>query len=344
MKKVFAAALVTTMMAAAVLSGCGKQEAQPTEAATEAAAEETEAAAEETEAPAEETEAETEAQAEAELPEFSYTGEDPYVPVIWDYMKEKFVPGYDPCDISLPAYVIVRVDDSDPEDIKVWGRFWIDNYALKGTTLMSRSGGSYPGCFHLKKAGDSFEVVSFDEVESGADSGPSEKRIFGIDEELMEAYLTSEKDITDSRCSSAHMYSEETGVPIEMIQDYGWDPFQVVFDKDDYVIVYPDIKGDWETEDGKAFMTIDLTDMGSTYDIMIEADQPDDTTLTYDLYGQYEMSTNTLYYWNGFISQDGKDIENNGIGEEGSLALSEDGSITWVDGDKEPVVFNKAKD
>ena len=61
-------------------------------------------------------------------------------------------------------------------------------------------------------------------------------------------------------------------------------------------------------------------------------------------YSQYEMSTNTLYYWNGFMSQDGKDIENNGLGEEGSLVLNDDDTIDWIDGDKEPVTFKRAEE
>ena len=164
-----------------------------------------------------------------------------------------------------------------------------------------------------------------------------------IDDELMAGYQESDADVTDCRVDFAHMYAEANGITIEAIQDFGWDPIQVIKDKE-FVIAYPEIAGDWETEDGRGFMTIENPEKGSTYQVVIEADQPDDTTLTYDLYSQYEMSTNTLYYWNGFMSQDGKDIENNGLGEEGSLVLNDDDTIDWIDGDKEPVTFKRAEE
>ena len=44
------------------------------------------------------------------------------------------------------------------------------------------------------------------------------------------------------------------------------------------------------------------------------------------------------------MSQAGKDIENNGLGEEGSLVLNDDDTIDWIDGDKEPVTFKKAEE
>ena len=208
---------------------------------------------------------------------------------------------------------------------------------------MSRSGGSYAGCFHLKKDGDTYTVTSFDAVKDGSDSGPSEKAIFGIDDELMAGYQESDYDQTDCRVDYALMYSEANGIEIEAIQDFGWDPIQVIKDKE-FDIAYPDIAGEWETEDGRGFMTIEEPEKGSTYGVVIEADQEDNTTLTYDLFGQYEMSTNALYYWNGFMSQDGKDIENNGLGEEGCLVLNEDNTIDWIDGDKEPVTFKRAEE
>lgn len=339
MKKTLTAALTASMLAAAVLAGCGQKAEAPAETTTEAAAEET--TAEET--TAEETTAEeTEAEAQG-VPAFEYTGENAYVAAICDYMKENTVKNYEPADVSIPAVDVIREDDSDENNIKVWCRIWLDNYALKGTTLMSRSGGNYAGRFDLKKDGDAYTVTAFDAVKDGSDSAPSEKAIFGIDDELMAGYQESDADVTDCRVDFAHMYAEANGITIEAIQDFGWDPIQVIKDKE-FVIAYPEIAGDWETEDGRGFMTIENPEKGSTYQVVIEADQPDDTTLTYDLYSQYEMSTNTLYYWNGFMSQDGKDIENNGLGEEGSLVLNDDDTIDWIDGDKEPVTFKRAEE
>ena len=141
MKKTLTAALTASMLAAAVLAGCGQKAEAPAETTTEAAAEET--TAEET--TAEETAAEeTEAEAQG-VPAFEYTGENAYVAAICDYMKENIVKNYEPADVSIPAVDVIREDDSDENNIKVWCRIWLDNYALKGTTLMSRSIMFWPG-------------------------------------------------------------------------------------------------------------------------------------------------------------------------------------------------------
>ena len=61
------------------------------------------------------------------------------------------------------------------------------NYDLRGTTLMTRSGGVYPGLIHLKADGDTVEAVSMDQVQDGADYDASAEEIFGVDEELLDA-------------------------------------------------------------------------------------------------------------------------------------------------------------
>ena len=112
MKKTLTAALTASMLAAAVLAGCGQKAEAPAETTTEAAAEET--TAEET--TAEETEAEAQG-----VPAFEYTGENAYVAAICDYMKENIVKNYEPADVSIPAVDVIREDDSDENNIKVEG-------------------------------------------------------------------------------------------------------------------------------------------------------------------------------------------------------------------------------
>ena len=52
--------------------------------------------------------------------------------------------------------------------------YWIVIHIYK-----SVSGGSHPGCMHVKKAGDGFEVFQFDAVGDGSDFTPTAKAIFG---------------------------------------------------------------------------------------------------------------------------------------------------------------------
>ena len=344
--------LIISAMTLSVFAGCSKKadapqaEAAAAEepAAEEVAAEEPAAEAAETEAePAEAAAAEEPAaeevveevveEAPVEIVDFEYTGEDPYFAPIWNYLKENVGVYYGEADLSLPAFDIFREDDSDPEDIKVWGQFWLFNYNLRGTTLMTQSGGAYPGLMHLKAAGDSFEVTAFDQVEDGTNYGISAQKIFGVDNELLEAFRHSSDNFNDCLLNSILMYSENSGIEIKAFQDFGWDPVQCVFG-DEFVVEYPEIAGNWVSEDGNFEMEIQDPVGGSTYDVTIN-----DATegAVYRVFGQYEQSTKTLYYWNGWMTKGTEETQD----EDGALAVLEDGTILWTKGEEE-ISFSRA--
>ena len=78
-------------------------------------------------------------------------------------------------------------DDSDPEDVKIWGYFCVYNYDLEGDVLKTASGGAHPGLFHIKDNKDgTAEVTAFDQTEDGAGYEPSAKKIFGDTAEEIE--------------------------------------------------------------------------------------------------------------------------------------------------------------
>jgi dihydroneopterin aldolase len=73
----------------------------------------------------------------------------------------------------------VNVDDSDPNNVVVYGDFWINNYNIDGDTLSCVSGGDYPGVMHVSKDGDTYTVSSFDMVADGSGFEASAKELFG---------------------------------------------------------------------------------------------------------------------------------------------------------------------
>ncbi len=280
-------------------------------------------------------------EAQEALPEYEYTGENPYIQPIWLYMKENMGKNYEPADLMLPAFDILREDDSDPEDIKVWGRFMIENYSLRGTTLLTRSGGEYPGVAHLKKTADGYEVTSMDIVEDGSNYSASVEEIFGVDAELKAAFMESQYDYNDVLSSVMHEYSENTGVVIEAFEDYGWDPVPVVFDKE-FVVEYPDLGGDWETEDGAASMTIDMPEEGSVYQLHITAKGEDGKENGYLIYGQYEMSTNSLYYFDAWTGDAGdENAMDQDTAMQGFFAVQDDNTICWNNNGAECIFVRK---
>ena len=105
--------------------------------------------------------------------------EESYLMTIDRYLTEEIGKQYTPGQVCIPCVTVIDVDESQPDDIKVWGDFWVYNYNLSGDTLKTVSGGSHPGLIHLQHTGKGYEVKSFDVVADGSDNVESAKKIFG---------------------------------------------------------------------------------------------------------------------------------------------------------------------
>ena len=261
-----------------------------------------------------------------EYPVYSHETDDPFYAPVCQYIMEYCGANYDPEDIMLPIVNILRVDDSDPEDILVWGNYSVYNYAKRGTTLMTRSGGNYPGIIHMKEDGDRYVGVSMDLVEDGSKYDESVRELFGADDELMNAFIAS-TDNDDLLDDTIRWYRDESGLDIEAYEDYGWDPHFLDPDADT-VVEYPDLAGEW-TADGVT-MEIKNPEDGSVYEVVIDVEQEDGSTTRFDLCGQYEFSTGAMYYWDGFVTQESDEgSEDMGNAAQGYLGLENDGTIAW---------------
>lgn len=95
------------------------------------------------------------------------------------YLIEEIGKDYAQAAYSIPFYNIVDIDESNDDDILVWGDFWVDNFDQVADTMINVSGGSHPGLMHIKKTEDGFEVKALDQVADGSDNLPSAKKIFG---------------------------------------------------------------------------------------------------------------------------------------------------------------------
>ena len=211
MNKMMAVA-VSSMMVLGMLAGCGGQEKAETETVIE-----TEASGDvETEA------AQDSAPAEA----FKYTGDDPYMGAICDWMMEAFGGYYDAGAIVIPSPSVLYTDDTDPEKVRIWGDFWMFSYSQDGDVLMNESGGSNPGLLYLEKDGDGYKVTDFDAIGDGAQYSEDVARICSeAPEEAgdLAAAFSGEYDET-VRKDFIKMYVEANGLSVTAYQDFGWDP------------------------------------------------------------------------------------------------------------------------
>lgn len=155
---------------------------------------------------------------------YGYSGEDPAELAVYKYMEENIAKEYSEAEYSV-AYGIVIDEEEDDDEVALKGAFYVDNYNLEDDTMKFVSGGSHPGCFHLKKNDDgSYEVTSFDAVGDGSEFETTAKEIFG---DAYEDFMATESDDelkADTRVEAVSTYVEANEIPATKYQDEGWDP------------------------------------------------------------------------------------------------------------------------
>lgn len=162
------------------------------------------------------------------LPEYHYYGPEDwadYADVVCRYLME------DPdrlseSDLRMCTPVVLKVDDSNPKDVKVWGEFWLDGFYLINTSLISNCGGSYPGVAHIDTTGANPTVTKMDFVEDGSDFQPSFDRLF-TKAGLKDAYQNIHDDMDDYRTMALSYYINHNGLYITQYQEYGWAPVPI---------------------------------------------------------------------------------------------------------------------
>lgn len=173
--------------------------------------------------------------------DFNYSGSDNYLKVICDEMVKMAKTNYGSDDVDfifVPTPLVVKTDDSDKNDIKVFGDFWVYGYTMDGTIFTMKNGGSYPGCYHLKDEDGNISFVKFDVAEDGSGNYESLVKICEGDENLVkEIFDISDKDEDKTRAEFIKMYASDNGLSVSGYKDYGW-PVVLFDDIDDAEFAY----------------------------------------------------------------------------------------------------------
>lgn len=159
---------------------------------------------------------------EARNEEVSKEQENTYLSAIDRYLVEEIGKHYAQGEHCVPIRNIVAVDESNAEDILVWGDFWVFNYNQSGDTLKSVSGGNHPGLMHICQTENGFEVKSFDQVEDGSSNLPSAKRIFGDKFDAFQAINSNKEDREKLRAEGLAKYVKKQGLSATTYEDFGW--------------------------------------------------------------------------------------------------------------------------
>ena len=118
-----------------------------------------------------------------------------------DYLVNVIGKSYAEGELCIPSPFVISADYGNPEDVKVWGDFWVFNYNQSGDTLKTVSGGNHPGLMHLKKTDKGMEVTNFEVVEDGAGNLESAKKLFGDQYEAF--HEINRKNARASDCNSS---------------------------------------------------------------------------------------------------------------------------------------------
>ncbi len=163
----------------------------------------------------------------AGLPKYEYPGPEAFYTTLYDYISDEFGSHYEPSDVGIPCPIIIAEDESNKDDILVWGNFQIYNYRLNGDTLETESGGSYPGLLHFKDSQDGYEVTKAELVEDGSGYDPSAKKIFGKHYDDFISAMADEEKNESIRAQIIANYVAANDLKITAFKDYGWDPVKL---------------------------------------------------------------------------------------------------------------------
>lgn len=218
--------------------------------------------------------------------DFYYTGDNEYLKLLTDYMIENN--GFERKDtVLIPSPVVVKVDENDSHNIKVYGSFNIFGYEVDGDTLLSVNGGHYPGCAYYMKDEKGLHILEVDVAEDGNRYDSSLLEICEGDEELAAQVTKAADSSTDeykkARRDFIKMYVDEYSLDINYYKDYG---FRRVSIRDDIEI----------TEDeNKFYDAIDIIERDIIY--------KNETDLFCSLESDYNERIVTIKMWKDGISK-----------------------------------------
>ncbi len=149
--------------------------------------------------------------------------ETTYFPAIHRYLVDSISSQYAEADIRVPLPTVVAVDESNGEDIKVWGEFWVMNFNQAGDTLKLVSGGSHAGLMHIRQTEKGFEVTGFDQVGDGSLFVKTAKQIFGDKYDAFVAVYSDHEKRNRHHEELLSEYVKKHHLTATMYQDNGQD-------------------------------------------------------------------------------------------------------------------------
>ena len=161
--------------------------------------------------------------AEPVEPEAVQTVSDSYFEAIDRYFTNEIAPQYAPAELCITYHDYAAVDDSNPDDIQVWGDFWVENYNIVGDTLIFISGGNHAGKVHIKKDSEgNYFAPGMDSVGDGSAFLPTARAIFGERFNDFQKARSDDARRRNIRTSAISEYVFRNKLDVKYYKDYGW--------------------------------------------------------------------------------------------------------------------------
>lgn len=157
---------------------------------------------------------------------FIYTGDNGKIKAIYEYMKDEYNMFIEDNQICIPGYVIYKeVEEAD--EILVFGNFWAYGYQLEGAILEAQSGYEMPACFHLKKDGDEYSVITVDRASDGSYMEDIQNFTSGYPD-VYDMFLTVDNDQRiEAMRVFVEMYVSDNNLDVAYFAEYGMDPLMI---------------------------------------------------------------------------------------------------------------------
>ena len=128
--------------------------------------------------------------------------------------------------MTIPSMRILGIDDSDPNDVRVYGCYWVYSYYIMDKTLVMTSGGDYSGVMHLAKKEDgTYVVTQQDEIADGESFKESAMQLYGNYYDQFESLESdSLEDIWEKAISD---YVKEHDLPVTKYMDFGMEEVEI---------------------------------------------------------------------------------------------------------------------
>ena len=161
-------------------------------------------------------------------PEQAYDDIDKIQSAISAYLVSTLGSPVEDGSMTIPSMRILGIDDSDPNDVRVYGCYWVYSYYIMDKTLVMTSGGDYSGVMHLAKKEDgTYVVTQQDEIADGESFKESAKQLYGnyYDQfESLESDSLQKEDIWEKAISD---YVKEHDLPVTKYMDFGMEEVDI---------------------------------------------------------------------------------------------------------------------